>query len=107
MVRVMGQWSRVSDQGLRPRIRGNGYGSRITGQDSQESVIKGYRSRVMIRGHWSEVKYHWSKVTGQRSLIKVHWSVKGQWSKVTGQWSVVKGHDQGSICLEALARLSG
>ena len=54
-------------------------GSRVMGQ---ESVVKGQMSRLMIRGHWSDVavKGHWSNdFKGSR--------VKSQLSRVIGQGS--------------------
>ena len=55
-------------------------------------------SPVRGLGHWSEMKGHWSVVTGQshgsvdsgqNALVNGHWSNEFQGSKVKSQWSRV------------------
>ena len=92
MGRVSGQGSRSGVTCQRSSVIGQG--SLIRGHwslDSRSLVRdQSHRIGVTVRDHRSEVKRHRSRVSGQGSVSRV--SVQGSWSGVTGQRSVVKFH---------------
>ena len=78
------------DQGSRSRSTGQGVKSHRSWDNSQWSMVtvRGHWSEN--RGHWLEIKGHWSRITGEGSEVRV--TGQSQGSLVSGQRSVVKGH---------------
>ena len=78
---VVSQWSVVKGQGHDQVAGVTCQRSRVSGQGS-EVVVQGSLvcQGLVIKGHWSMVKVHWSNHFLQGSLVRGHWSE----SRITG-----------------------